>query len=143
MNADTTVGTAHRQRGRWAVRARAAVAMTLLVLGATLHAADATPDNAGNLSKGGFVAACTGVAGTVATKGTVVKCRFPNGTSESCTFKNTQTVTCNDIPLVVGEASGTHGPLTGGERDAGLSTGTTGTSTIPLGGVLTTDDDTR
>ena len=143
MNTDTTDRRTGRNAGRKAVRALAAVAFALLVLGATMGAADAKPYNAGNMSKGGFIAACEGVEGTVSTKGTVIKCSFPNGTSESCNFKNKKSVICNYIPLVAGETSGTHGTLTNGELDSGLVISTTDTTTVPLGGEFTTDDDTR
>jgi hypothetical protein len=122
----------------------AAGVIALFVLGAALHAADAKPYNAGQISKSGFVAGCKGVDGTVSTKGSVVKCSFPNGTSESCNFKNPKSgVICNYIPLTAGDAD-THGPLGGGEADGGQgATITTGTHAGPIGGQIAVDDDTR
>lgn len=116
--------------------------LMLLVLGATMGAAEAKPYNAGNMSKGGFIAACEGVDGKVSKKGTVIKCSFPNGTSESCNFKKGKPVICNYIPLESGESSDTHGSLTGGDLDSGSTLATTGT-TSPLGAVATTDETTR
>jgi hypothetical protein len=84
--------------GRLAMRAATALILALLVLGAARHAADAKPYNAGMISKGGFIAACDSVGGKLSTKGTVVKCRYPNGASESCNFKK-KPVTCNYIPV--------------------------------------------
>jgi hypothetical protein len=63
VDADTTDGRTGRQGGRWAVRAVAAVAVALLVLGATLGAAGAS-DNTRS-PKQTFIKNCTDSGGSV------------------------------------------------------------------------------
>jgi hypothetical protein len=132
---ETTAGGRGRRFGSGAARLAAAAALALLVLGATLGAADAQP--ASHADQNSFVDLCRAGGGTpkrVRTR--VVRCTNADGSTMTCDF-NVDPPTCTTTPA----------PLTasGGSTLPQAQPVSTGTHVVLSGGrlILVADDDER